>query len=93
MWGIYTFSERFLGVDPCYLFNDLKIEKREYIDVTDIYIREQPNGFTFRGIFINDEDLLGGWKEPGGARHVVGGFYMLTVNEEVIKKSSKPLSG
>ena len=48
-WGIYTFSERFLGVDPCYLFNDLKIEKREYIDVTDIDIREQPNGFTFRG--------------------------------------------
>lgn len=86
MWGIYTFSERFLGVDPCYLFNDLKIEKREYIDVTDIDIREQPNGFTFRGIFINDEDLLGGWKEPGGARHVGGGFYMLTVNEEVIKK-------
>lgn len=49
MWGIYTFSERFLGVDPCYLFNDLKIEKREYIDVTDIDIREQPNGFTFWG--------------------------------------------
>lgn len=23
MWGIYTFSEKFLGVDPCYLFNDL----------------------------------------------------------------------
>lgn len=28
MWGIYTFSEKFLGVDPCYLFNDLAIVKK-----------------------------------------------------------------
>ena len=28
MWGIYTFSEKVLGVHPCYLFNDLETEKR-----------------------------------------------------------------
>ena len=29
IWGIYTFSERILGIDPCYLFNDLEIIQKE----------------------------------------------------------------
>ena len=31
MWGIYTFCEKVLGVDPCYLFNDLETEKKRQI--------------------------------------------------------------
>ena len=85
MWGIYTFSERFLGVDPCYLFNDLEITPREKIEIPDeIRIEGKPNGFGFRGVFVNDEDLLGGWKTGGGARFVGGGFYAVTVERGVI---------
>lgn len=85
MWGIYTFAEKFLGVDPCYLFNDLAIVKKEAIEISDVVINDKPDGFGFRGVFVNDEDLLGGWKDGGGARLVGGGFYYVTVNKSVIE--------
>lgn len=84
MWGIYTFSEKFLGVDPCYLFNDLAIQKRAAICVQDTVFCDKPTGYGFRGIFINDEDLLTGWKQCGGVRHVDGKFYNATVAPCVI---------
>jgi len=86
MWGIYTFCEKFLGVDPCYLFNDLAIVKKRAIEISDVKIEDKPDGFGFRGVFINDEDLLGGWKDGGGARLVGGGFYYVTVEKSVIEK-------
>ena len=44
LWGIYTFSEKFLGVQPCYLFNDLAIEKRERLEIGGFAITERPVG-------------------------------------------------
>lgn len=38
MWGIYTFSEKFLGVDPCYLFNDLAIVKKSAMEMPETHI-------------------------------------------------------
>ncbi len=84
MWGIYTFCEKFLGVDPCYLFNDLAIEKRDSIEISDIDITEKPESFGFRGVFINDEDLLTGWKDGGGVRYMKFPWYHLTVPECVM---------
>lgn len=84
MWGIYTFCEKFLGVDPCYLFNDLVIEKRDSIDISDIDITEKPESFAFRGAFVNDEDLLTGWKEGGGIRYLDFHWYGNTVEESVM---------
>ncbi len=86
MWGIYTFSEKFLGVDPCYLFNDLETEKHTYIEIPDVDISEQPESFKFRGVFINDEDLLSGWKDGGGIRYVDQTCYALTVEQDVMNK-------
>ncbi len=86
MWGIYTLSEKFLGVDPCYLFNDLAIVKKRSIEMPNVRIVDKPDGFGFRGVFINDEDLLQGWKDGGGARLVGGGFYYVTVGKSVIEK-------
>lgn len=85
MWGIYTFCEKYLGVDPCYLFNDMEIQKVECIDVPDIDIEDKPEGFGFRGVFINDEDLLTGWRNGGGIRYLDYIFYGVTVEESVIK--------
>ncbi len=84
MWGIYAFCEKFLGIDPCYLFNDLAIEKRECLEIPDIDISEKPESFGFRGVFINDEDLLTGWKDGGGIRYLDFPWYGLTVEESVI---------
>ena len=86
MWGIYTFSEKFLGVDPCYLFNDLAIVKKSAMEMPETHIVDKPDGFGFRGVFINDEDLLQGWKDGGGARLVGGGYYYVTVAKSVIEK-------
>ncbi|MBQ9714615.1 MAG: glycosyl hydrolase 115 family protein [Clostridia bacterium] len=84
MWGIYTFSEKILGVSPCYLFNDLETEKRRCLEVGDIHIEETPQRVGFRGVFINDEDLLTEWKEGGGARRMDYPFYKVTVAESVM---------
>ena len=81
MWGIYTFSEKILGIQPCYLFNDFAIEKRISLEVGKFSIQETPQKPGFRGIFINDEDLLTGWKESGGVRHIYYPFYQTTVSE------------
>lgn len=86
MWGIYTFSEKILGVDPCYLFNDLAIAKKERLETEDINIEDKPEGFSFRGIFINDEDLLTGFRDGGGIRHLDFIYYGLTVEKSVMEK-------
>jgi len=84
MWGIYTFCEKYLGINPCYLFNDLAIQKQNRLAVPDIDITEAPESFGFRGVFINDEDLLTGWKDDGGLRRIDYNFYGQTVSSDVM---------
>lgn len=86
MWGIYTFSEKILGVAPCYLFNDLPIEKRPTLEVSAFHWEDCPERKGFRGVFINDEDLLTGWKTGGGIRRMDYPFYGITVAKDVMDK-------
>ena len=86
MWAIYTFSEKILGVEPCYLFNELAPEKRRALQIKESYMQEKPQKAGFRGIFINDEDLLTGWKEGGGKRRLDYPFYVVTVPESVMDR-------
>jgi len=86
MWGIYTFCETVLGVDPCYIFNDLEIAKREALETENLNIVDKPTGFGFRGVFINDEDLLTGFKDGGGIRYLDFPFYGVTVEKGVMEK-------
>lgn len=85
MWGIYTFSEKILGVEPCYLFNDLETEKKDVLEIEDICIEDKPESFAFRGVFINDEDLLSGWKDGGGIRYLDFPFYNITAPKSVME--------
>lgn len=65
MYAIYTFSEKILGVDPMYYWTDNLPKQRNSIDVSGDYKFSDPGPlFRFRGLFINDEDLLTGWA-PG----------------------------
>ena len=84
MWGIYTFSEKILGVPPCCRFNDFTPAKRDSLAIDDFCLQDGPSRVGFRGIFINDEDLLTGWKESGGVRHMDYPFYGTTVAESVM---------
>jgi hypothetical protein len=65
IYAIYTFSERYLGVDPMYYWTD-----REPVRRTRIALPASLGKgigaplFQYRGFFINDEDLLTGWA-PG----------------------------
>lgn len=91
MWGIYTFSEKILGIDPCYLFNDLEITQREKIETEDFCIEDKPESFAFRGVFINDEDLLSGWKSGGGKRYIDFPFYSVTVDKSVMERVAETI--
>lgn len=65
IYAIYQFSQQFLGVDPFYWWTDNLPAHRALITIPDkFYERQGPPTFRYRGWFINDEDLLTGWK-PG----------------------------
>ena len=79
MWGIYAFSSDILGIDPCYLFNDMALPEYSTLETDDIAIFQKPAISGFRGVFINDEDLLTGWQDGGGLRYINYPWYGITV--------------
>jgi hypothetical protein len=65
IYAIYEFSRRFLGVDPLYFWTDHDPPRRNEIRIpANTDIQSGTPAFRYRGWFINDEDLLTGWK-PG----------------------------
>lgn len=62
IYAIYEFSQRYLGVDPMYLWTDKEPAKRSSIALSSDFTHTFPSPvFKYRGFFINDEDLLTGW--------------------------------
>ncbi|HKB10397.1 MAG TPA: glycosyl hydrolase 115 family protein, partial [Vicinamibacterales bacterium] len=65
IYAVYQFAEQFLGVDPLYFWTDRMPPRRSAIEVPAALDQAFPPPlFTYRGFFINDEDLLTGWA-PG----------------------------
>ena len=65
MYAIYQFSEEFLGVDPLYYWTDHVPARRARVEIPNDTRKEYPSPvFSYRGFFINDEDLLTGFA-PG----------------------------
>ncbi|VGO20405.1 glycosyl hydrolase 115 family protein [Pontiella sulfatireligans] len=59
IYAMYTFAEKVLGVDPWYYWTDHEPERRSSISVPNAFdVSSGPPTFTYRGWFINDEDLL-----------------------------------
>jgi hypothetical protein len=59
-----------LGVDPMYLWTDKEPEKRDAITLPENFARTYPSPvFRYRGFFINDEDLLSGWRPAASGEH------------------------
>jgi hypothetical protein len=62
IYAAYALSEEVLGVDPWYFWADKEPAHRGQIDVAaGLDHRAGPATFRYRGWFINDEDLLGGF--------------------------------
>ncbi|MEX2606488.1 MAG: glycosyl hydrolase 115 family protein [Kiritimatiellia bacterium] len=68
VYGIYEVSHRLLGVDPFWFWKDLEPVPLDSLDLRPQRIACEPPAFRHRGWFINDEDLLGRWREPAGKR-------------------------
>ncbi len=83
MWGIYTFSEKELGIPPYYLFDDFKPEARKELKIASKTVNEYPHT-RFRGWFINDEDLLEGFMHEG-KRNVEYSFYRNVIAPELME--------
>jgi hypothetical protein len=64
IYAIYQFSQQFLGVDPLYWWTDHQPRRRASVSMSDNLSETQGPMFKYRGLFINDEDLLTGWA-PG----------------------------
>lgn len=69
IYAVYQFSQQFLGVDPLYWWTDHPPARRSKITVPIHFTESQAPAFHYRGFFINDEDLLSGWRPgiPDGA--------------------------
>jgi hypothetical protein len=70
IYAIYEFSQRYLGVDPMYLWTDKRPARRSSITLPTDFGRTFPKPvFRYRGFFINDEDLLTGWQPATASEH------------------------
>ncbi|HEX6465550.1 MAG TPA: glycosyl hydrolase 115 family protein, partial [Vicinamibacterales bacterium] len=70
LYAIYQFSEEFLGVDPQYYWTDHAPMRQARIEIPDGTDRNYPAPvFTYRGFFINDEDLLTGFAPAPASEH------------------------
>lgn len=67
MWGIYEYAQRFLGVDPLYLWTDHEPARRKdmRLPIPAQAVVDGPKTYRFRGWFINDEDLIEGFCRQG----------------------------
>ncbi len=84
MWGIYEFSERFLGISPCYRFHGLLPKPRQNLSLASVTVEDAPKTPGFRGWFINDEDFLYSYKGGGGERRIGYKFYQTTIHPDVM---------
>lgn len=86
IYGVYEFCERCLGVDPLYFWTDNEPQRRASLVVPPMRISDGPETFRYRGIFVNDEDLLTEWLPGGGKRYTSYPFYHQVVHQDIIAK-------
>ncbi|MGH9402461.1 MAG: glycosyl hydrolase 115 family protein [Terriglobia bacterium] len=72
IYAIYEFSQKYLGIDPMYYWTDHQPTHRASIELPASLDENFPAPvFKYRGLFINDEDLLTGWA-PGEKKDHTG---------------------
>ncbi len=85
IYGIYTFSRRFLHIPPDHLWNQLPLRRLTETAWDGIDFASGDPQIRYRGIFINDEDLLTAW-EIGGKRDIDYPFYRTVISRGTADK-------
>jgi len=86
IFGLYAFIEKYLGVDPLWYWASRPPKKRAKLAWDNVKINSGEPTFKFRGWFINDEDLLTGWKLSNERRRLVHYYFHLPIADEVYEK-------
>jgi hypothetical protein len=72
IYAVYEFAEEYLGIDPLYYWTDHQPIQRAQIELPGSLNKKFPAPvFKYRGLFVNDEDLLTGWA-PGQKEEATG---------------------
>ena len=90
IFGIYTFSEKWLKMDPAYLWTQLPPRRLASTQWPEIQFAIGNPELRYRGVFINDEDLLTGW-EIGGPRHTTYKYYHTVISRNSAKRVAETL--
>ena len=90
IYGIYAFSADFLHIDPCYLWTQIPVRRLDSFRWEHIERRAGNPAIRYRGVFINDEDLLTGW-EIGGPRHTEYKYYHTVISRNTACKVAETL--
>jgi len=86
VFGVYEVSARYLGVDPIANWTGLPAVRRARVVVTDGGVTSANPAFRFRGWFLNDEDLITGWKLSSERRRLVHYYFHKPIAAEVYEK-------
>ena len=86
VFAVYDFAERYLGVDPLYWWNDAPVPSAETLSWDRVDLHAGEPAFRYRGFFVNDEDLLCGWKEPAGHRRTDYKYYDNVIAPELMDR-------
>ena len=90
IYGIYAFSSDFLHVSPSFLWSQLPIRRLDNPCWPDIQRSVGNPAIRYRGVFINDEDLLTGW-EIGGPRHTSYRYYHTVISRNTVRRVASTL--
>lgn len=86
VFAIYEVATRYLGVDPIANWTGLPPAKRPTVRVNDGGFASPGPAFRFRGWFLNDEDLITGWKSSVERRRLVHYYFHQPIAAEVYEK-------
>ena len=84
MWAIDAFSEKELNIPPFYFFDGINFRRKKRIEIENKIVSDHPHT-KFRGWFINDEDLLGGFRSKG-KRDIDYAFYKDIIHPDFMEK-------
>lgn len=90
IFGIYAFSADWLHVPSDYLWTQLPVRRLDSFAWPQIQCSAGNPALRYRGVFLNDEDLLMGW-EPGGTRHIDYWDYQTVISRNTIRKVAETL--
>ena len=84
VYGIYAFATKCLNILPIYRLVDVFPKRRESMELASQIFEAKERTVSFRGWFLNDEDLLCEYKLSGGTRQLDYPYYQNVMSVDVL---------